>query len=348
MKILFAGLGSIGQRHLRNIVRVMGGEVDISAVRTTRNVPVLSEDMMIVDGANLADTYNIKEFDDLDPALDQRPDVVFVTNPSSMHLSTAAAAIRAGCDVFLEKPMSSDNEGVDELIELASKQNARVLVGYQFRFHPALKDIKVLLEHGSIGHITSAQMVNAEYLPGWHPYEDYSKSYAARQELGGGVLLSQIHSFDVAYWLFGMPRDLYAVGGHLSTLNVDVEDSVSVLMNYCVEKGSLPVSLHFDYLQKPLSRTMTIVGDKGRIDWNAFDNILSVHRHDEKEPAVTDYSHMDRNQMFLDQTEHFLRVLRDEEKPSVGLKDAAVSLRMALAAKKSMAEGGLVQLDKIT
>ncbi len=329
-------------------MRLMEGDIEILAVRSKRNVPVLDESMNVVADARLTDMYAITEFDDLDLALAQNPDVVFVTNPSSLHLSTAAAAIRAGCDVFLEKPLSSDDTGVDDLIKLAAERGVRVLVGYQFRFHPALQDIKTLLEKNTIGPVTSVQMVNGEYLPNWHPYENYADSYAARRELGGGVLLVQIHSFDIAYWLFGVPRNIYAVGGHLSTLDMDVEDSVSVLMTYVVESGSLPVSLHLDYLQDPPSRTMTIVGDKGRIDWNAFDNTVTVHRHGEKPPVVTDYSHLDRNQMFLDQTEHLIRVLRDEEKPRVGLEDAAVSLRMVLAAKQSMAEGMPVQLDIAT
>ncbi len=348
MKALFVGLGSIGQRHLRNIVRVKKDDIEILAVRTKRSVPVLNEDMKVVPGASLTDTYAITEFDDLDLALAQNPDVVFVTNPSSLHLSTAAAAIRAGCDVFLEKPLSDDDTGVDDLIKLADERGVRVLVGYQFRFHPALQDIKALLEKNAIGPVTSVQMVNGEYLPNWHPYENYADSYAARRELGGGVLLVQIHSFDIAYWLFGVPRNIYAVGGHLSTLDMDVEDSVSVLMTYVVESGSLPVSLHLDYLQDPPSRTMTIVGDKGRIDWNAFANTVTVHRHGETDPVVTDYSHLDRNQMFLDQAKHFNRVLSGEENPKVGLQDAAVSLRMALAAKRSMAERMPVQLGKVT
>ena len=344
MKILFVGLGSIGQRHLRNFVRVMGKSVEIFAVRKNRSVPVLDEQMKVVSGARLTDTYGIKEFDDLDLALAQNPDVVFVTNPSSMHLSTTMAAVHAGCDVFLEKPMSSDDIGVDELIKLADERGSRILVGYQFRFNQGLKDIKALLEQNSIGDITSVQMVNAEYLPNWHPYEDYSQGYAARQELGGGALLSQIHSFDIAYWLFGTPIHIYAVGGHLSTLDLDVEDSVSVLMTYALKNGSMPLSLHLDYLQNPPSRTMSIVGDKGRIDWNAFANTVTVYHHCEAAPVVTDYSHLARNQMFVEQTEHFIRVLRDEEKPCVGLQDAVASLRMALASKKSMTEGIPVQL----
>ena len=51
-----------------------------------------------------------------------------------------------------------------------------------------------------------------EYLPGWHTYEDYRRMYASRADLGGGVVLSQIHELDYVYWLFGMPKRVFAWG----------------------------------------------------------------------------------------------------------------------------------------
>ena len=90
-------------------------------------------------------------------------------------------------------------------------------------------------------------------MPGWHPYEDYRALYAARADLGGGVVLSQIHEFDYLYALFGLPRRLFAIGGHLSHLEIDVEDVASTLMEFNVDGHILPVHLQQDYLQRPAS-----------------------------------------------------------------------------------------------
>ena len=93
-----------------------------------------------------------------------------------------------------------------------------------------------------LGHLTGAHIVNGEYLPGWHPYEDYRETHPARRELGGGCLRIQTHELDYALWLFGMPRQVFAVGGQLSRLEVNVEDAVDILMQ-CQDDGR-PLPVH--------------------------------------------------------------------------------------------------------
>ena len=69
MKALFIGLGSIGQRHLRNLRKLAGDSVEVIAYRAKRQVPVLNDKFQVDENANLAETYNVREFDDLDEAL---------------------------------------------------------------------------------------------------------------------------------------------------------------------------------------------------------------------------------------------------------------------------------------
>ena len=101
------------------------------------------------------------------------------------------------------------------------------------RFHPCLQRLHELVQEKKVGRILSVRAEIGEYLPGWHTYEDYRQMYASRQDLGGGVILSQIHELDYLYWLFGLPRSVYALGGHLSRLEIDVEDTADILME-CV------------------------------------------------------------------------------------------------------------------
>ncbi|HEX3228081.1 MAG TPA: hypothetical protein VHQ95_03905, partial [Pyrinomonadaceae bacterium] len=81
MKILFAGLGSIGQRHVRNLRALLGEQVEILAYRQRRSSPVLNPDMTVRTGADLEKTYGIRTFVKLEDALEERPTAVFVTNP---------------------------------------------------------------------------------------------------------------------------------------------------------------------------------------------------------------------------------------------------------------------------
>lgn len=230
MKALFCGLGSIGQRHLRNLRALLGDRVEILAYRQ-RGLPlVLNPDMTVRAGAQLETTYGVRSFDNLDAALGEGPDVVFVTNPNTLHVPVALAAARAGCHLFIEKPLSHSLDGVAELVDVVESKHLVALVGYQFRFHPGLRLIKQVVAEGRLGRLAAAHIVNGEYLPDWHSYEDYRATHPARRELGGGALRIQSHELDYALWLCGMPTRVYAVGGHLSRLELDVEDSVSVLL----------------------------------------------------------------------------------------------------------------------
>lgn len=346
MKCLFAGLGSIGQRHVRNLRQLLGQEVDILAYRSIKQSPVLNADMTVNPHTTLETAYNIRSFSQLDEALAEKPDAVFIANPNSLHLPVALAAARAGCHLFIEKPLSDSLEGVKELIDITNKQRLVAFVAYQFRFHPGLCWIKSLLEERRLGRLIAAHIVNGEYLPDWHPYEDYRLSHAARRELGGGSLRIQTHELDCALWLFGMPRKVYAVGGHLSDLEVDVEDSVSALLS-CEDQGKqFPVHIHLDYLQRPPQRVCEVIGDVGRVKYDFYANEVELHDLHARTRQVIEFKGFDRNQMFLDELQHFLACLRGEAQPLVGLQEAARSLQISLAADESLKKGAAVVCDE--
>ena len=180
MKVLFVGLGSIGQRHLRNLRRLKGDSVEIIAYRVQRKVPVLNDSLQVEKGTDLAKKYGILEFDDLNEALNEKPDIAFITNPTSQHVETAFKAAQAGCHLFIEKPLGSSMEGVEELVKLVKSKKLVVTVAYQLRFHPGLKQVHRWLQEKRIGKLISASLRQGEYLPNSHPYEDYRVGYAAR------------------------------------------------------------------------------------------------------------------------------------------------------------------------
>lgn len=338
------GLGGIGQRHVRNLRALLGHEVEIIAYRSRKLPHVLTDRLEIEPCGSLEEKYNIRAYADLDEALGQDPEVVFICNPSSLHIPVALSAGKAGCHLFIEKPLSHTYEGVEELIALVERQKLTGLVGYQMRFHPCLKRLQVLLDQRAIGQVLAVRIEIGEYLPGFHTYEDYRQLYASRRDLGGGVILSQIHELDYVYWLFGMPRRVFALGGHLSSLEVDVEDTASILME-CVIKGQrVPVHVHQDYVQRPPSRTCEVVGDAGKIllDFNAL--TFQVFDGEGQLAEKHLFDGFQRNQLFLDELKHFLACLRGDETPVVTVRDGAQSLRIALAARESLETGKVTEL----
>ncbi len=205
MKVLVVGLGGIGQRHVRNLRALLGDRVEFLAYRVRRLLHVVTPALEADESHNIEREYGIRVFDTLDSALAAGPQAAFICNPSSMHVRAALACVRAGCDVFLEKPVSNSLDGVCELMEAASSLQRIVAVGYQLRFHPCFQALQEIVRGGLLGQLLAVRAQVGEYLPAWHPYEDYRRMYASRAELGGGVILSQIHEFDYLYALFGEP-----------------------------------------------------------------------------------------------------------------------------------------------
>lgn len=343
MKVLAVGLGAIGQRHVRNLRALLGDSLELFAFRVRGFKPIVTPGMEIDPHGNVESEYGVRVFDSLESALAQGPQIALICNPTSLHIPAAVACVDAGCDLFLEKPVSRSMEGVAELIDAVDKNRRVLMVGYQYRFHPCVRGLQEIVSSGLLGHILAVRAVVGEYLPAWHPYEDYRQTYAARADLGGGVILSQIHEFDYLYSMFGPPRRLFSVGGHWSRLEVDVEDCASTLMECCFDGRPLPVHIHQDYLQRPPCRGCEVIGDQGKALMDLAG--LSLSRYD-REGRLSDFrewKNFERNQLFVDEMRHFLECVETRREPLVGLADGVWSLRMALAAKESIAQTGLVE-----
>lgn len=330
MKILLVGLGSIGRRHLKNLAAL--GVPQLAAV--TRQRCALPQ----------GELPPFLSFENLESALTWRPDAAFVCNPTAFHLKTAREAARAGCHLFLEKPVSHTLEGLDELTELVEKQGLKTQVGFQFRFHPVFQKIKKAVERGDIGRVVSAHAHWGEYLPGWHPWEDYRASYSAREDLGGGVVLTLCHPFDYLRWMLGEAEVVSAVGGQLSDLEMNTEDVALVSLRF--ESGAVG-SVYLDYVSRPAKHTLQIVGTKGRIEWDADFGSAKIYRSsyssddskssDERAlrfETISPGKFFERNELFLAEVADFLNCIRNDRAPACDLNDGIRALEIALAAKK--------------
>jgi predicted dehydrogenase len=345
MRVLFCGLGSIGQRHLRNLRRLVGNDLEVHAYRVLRNRHKFMDNLSIDPGADLERDYNITVHSSLDEALAVNPSVVFVCNPSSLHIPIALAAARSGAHIFIEKPVSNSLEGLEELVILTKSKNLVCYVGYNFHFHPGLIRMKGLIDNGFFGNVVGVKAEIGEFLPNWHKYEDYRDTYAAREALGGGVVLSQIHEMDLIVWFFGLPKSIFCLGGKLSNLECDVEDTALSLMQYDGEYGKFPISLHQDFLQRLPVRIFKVIGDIGQAEIDLIKNRMTIYNGCEAVLETLDFPGFERNDMFFEQSKHFLECITKGCKLEVDLDISIKSLRLALAAKKSLAKGAVIQLS---
>ncbi len=307
----------------------------------------INEKMQVESGERVEARLGLRVFTNLQMALAEQPDAVVVSNPTSMHVEVAQAAADAGCHIFIEKPLSDKFDGVERLLATVEDKGLVCMVAYQMRFHPCIRMLRELVHDDRIGRVIGVRAVYGEYLPGWHPYEDYRRSYAARRELGGGVVLTQIHDLDYLTWIFGWPSRIFSVGGHLSSLEVDVEDTASTLMECGEGNGKFPVHLHQDFVQSPPVRSCEVMGEKGRILVDLRESELRMYDFSGCLISEIACSELERNQLFLDEIVHFVDCITQGATPCVSLRDGANSLRVALASLESLHSGQAVSFAAI-
>lgn len=320
MLFLIVGLGSIGRRHYRNLSAF--GYTDIAVVR--------SKPQMDSEQKAFFKEFHPKVFYDLGEALQEKPDAVFITNPTSVHLTAARQAVTAGAHVFIEKPISHTSAGVASFLANAQRKRRVVYVGYHFRHHPQLKTIKRLIQKNALGSVFHARFTTGEYLPGWHPWEDYRKGYAARRDLGGGVLLTQSHDIDTALWLFGNPTRVEGVArrsGHLAT---SADDTADLILHY---RQALTVSIHLDYLATPPVKRLEIYGTQGNVRWNYHTATLDIGQG--KRMRSTQLKNFERNAMYVEELREFIRCITTKREPeSDGVAGARVLAITSLIATR--------------
>ena len=317
-KVLIVGYGSVGNRHLENFLRFK--DIQLTVYTKRNDIQLLKK-------------KGIKVSDSLNECLKENPNIAVIANETSLHVPTAIKLAKAGLDLFLEKPLSNSLKDVEKLHAIVKKKKLITQMGCNLRFHPCIKKIKSLIDQQKIGRIISAQVKSCSYLPDYHPWEDYRKGYAARKDLGGGVLLTQIHEIDYMYWLFQEVENVISMSGKLSDLDITAEDYVSSLLKF---KNKIIGELHMDYFQRPDFRSCKIRGTKGEIYWNSDNNSVNIYRMDKKrwktELEVKNYQ---RNFSYAEQLKHFLKCVKQRKETINDIEQGIDTLKIALAMKKS-------------
>lgn len=323
MKFMIAGFGSIGRRHLRNLRAL--GEHDILLYRSGRSTLPDAQ----------AEIGDLPVETDLRAALDHRPDAVIVANPTALHLDVAVPAAAQGCHLLLEKPVAERLERVEELRAALRQGGGQVVVGFQFRFHPTLQKAAELLAEGAVGRPVFARASWGEYLPAWHPWEDYRQGYAARGDLGGGVLLTLCHPFDYLRMLLGEYEVVSALGGTLGDLGLPVEDLAEVGLRFANRAVG---AVHVDYLRRPPAHTLELTGSEGVLSWDSADGALRLFRvADGQWQTFMPPAGFERNDLFLAEMRHFIAAARGEESSRCTLEDGVRALEAVERARGLLA-----------
>ena len=241
----------------------------------------------------------------------------------------------------LEKPVSHQEDGLDELAALARAKGLPVLVGLQLRHHPAFVQLQAWLSEGALGRPLSLSASVGQWLPDWRPDADYRVSQTARPELGGGVILELVHELDLALALMGPAQSVSCQAGKFSSLDMQAEDLAEIV---CTHDPPALSRVHVDCIRRGYHRCLEIFGEQGEAVWDYGQGWLELRRPGSETLRVEDPPDWERDQMFRKQMAHWLAVLAGQEEPMAGLDQGIRATRLALAAKRAAQEQRTVEL----
>ena len=333
MKFLCIGSGSIGKRHMRNLLSIGFDPSDIVAVDPRE------DRLREVKDLGISTVYSSFE-----KAINSGTyDAAIVCSPTSMHIDQGIELANRGVHMLMEKPLAHNLEGINELKSAISNKKVTLLMAYIFRFSPLTKKVKELLNSGAIGKVLYIRGEFSEYLPDWHPYEDYRSYYMAEKEQGGGSILDQSHIMDMVHHLFGSFDTVFALNGNLSELEVNSDDYSELAIRL---KNGIIASIHTDIFGRDHKKQLEIKGESGNILWNPTENLVSYYNAEEKVKYQYNKFSNDFNLNYIEELNHFISCIQGKEVPLASLEDGIETMELILSAYESVKTGSTVKVKQ--
>ncbi len=331
LRVLVVGGGSVGRRHLANLLGFGITKVAIVEPRPDRRTELQDHfgDIAIYETEEAAYAAG-------------RYDVVIVANPPAFHIDSGNKAVAAGAHVLMEKSIFHKVEGVEEFLKQAEAAGKLVGVYYMYRFFDTLQYIKTLLDQDALGKVFSAQVTFSEYLPDWHPWEKPSDWYVSQKSLGGSELLDENHTVDFARWFFG---EIAEVSGHVARASEVTVDSDDFAEFICYHDSGVVTQIHQDAFGRKSRKDMWIMGEKGTIFWDSYmgGNLVEWYQGGTNKVEIFK-GRVSRNDAFIELLRDFLECVATGRQPAVSGWEALETLKVCAAAEQSSNEGRRVQL----
>lgn len=333
-RFVIVGLGSIGRRHLANLRKLRpNAQIAVCRLSGKSDVNEIPEHCDVV-------------LHSLEEVVKFKPVAAIIAGPASTHVAVATILAKHGVDLLIEKPVSTNEESVGELIAVTEATGVVAMVGYSLRFLPGLQAARQAILSGKIGQVLSVRAAVGQYLPDWRPGTDYRESVSARAELGGGALLELSHEFDYLAWMFGFPDRIIACGGKFGPLEMNAENFVEILLHY--DSPQRMISLHLDFLDRAGFRELRVIGETGTLCWNALDDSVALYEAGTRQwRKLETVALTERNQMYVNELNHFLDCVETGDAPLIDVSHAAKVMGVVDAARESMINGTSVEVARV-
>lgn len=290
--ILIFGAGSIGERHVSVLQKL--GYLSIWIYRQ-RHFPL-----------RIIDEKTISIFNDLNKIDEIKPKAAIICTPTFQHLEQALFCVKRGIHVLIEKPLSHNLTDYGKLLEATTSNTAYVQIAYMLRYHDFFQKVKSVIDSKKMGNLISMQSYWGEYLPEWHPWEDYQSSYAARKKLGGGAALTLSHDIDLVNWLSGSAvNKWHMLKNHSSSLRINVESGADVSIRY--QNGNT-AHCHVNFHEQHPKRWYRFVLDEGSIEIDYYQSMMTTFH--QKKITLQTIPNFDRNKLYESQTLDFFKKIK--------------------------------------
>ena len=315
-KVLLVGCGSIGKRHAECL-----RDIGVEKIVFFDTDPQRSEELAQLYGGTTVSSY--------EEGLQTDADCVYILSPAGLHIQQANMAVHAGKHVFLEKPLSDKLEGVYELAELANHKGLVVEVGFCFRFHEGIRELKRQLDLGVIGKLVSIRAMMGEHFPDCQP------DYLSTDDVKFSGAFELVHDLDLAIYLAGEePLACHGCFGSFGNLGFESPDTVEMLVSFsdCI------ANVHLDFIQSPRTRTLTVLGREGQMvlnfsTWDQYELRIFARTRGQWETIT---AKTQRNDMFKAESLNFFAAVDGQEENLCPIHEAVKSLIVC----KSITEDG--------
>jgi predicted dehydrogenase len=274
--------------------------------------------------------FGIAAADAIDGVYDFHPEVVVVSSPTHLHVVQAAQAAAQGCHLFVEKPLSTQHDGIEYLVSECQSRRLITLVGCNMRFHPGPKMLRRLLHEGAVGVPLSARLQTGSYLPSWRPGTDYRASYSASRDAGGGAILDCIHELDLALWYLGDGQLIAAQSIPANSIGLEVDGLAEILIRH---EGGAISSIHLNFIQRDYRRLAQLIGSEGTLYWDFEHPEVLLRRGLGVEQRFALPSRSVVDDMYRDELSYYLDCVRAGRETFNDVARAAQTLAIALRAR---------------
>lgn len=303
MIFLLIGLGSIARKHI-DAIKYLHPNAIIIALRSSRNG---------ISVQGVTDIYHLSE-------LDKKPDYILITNPTYLHEDAIVNCLGFGKPLMIEKPLFSDTNEKEQLLERIKRKDLPTYVACNMRFHPSLQFLKRLTETKNL-RINEVNVYCGSYLPNWRATENFRDCYSANADMGGGVHLDLIHEIDFCIWLFDTPSSIRAIRRNSSSLNISAADYGNYLLLY----NNFCVNITLNYYRRIPKRLIEIITDDAIIECD-----LLTSKVIENGNEIFFDKNFTLQQTYIDQMNFFLSNIQSEKPIMNNVNEAFSILKLAL------------------